>query len=123
VPLLFRCAKTVSELDLLKSLELLFERKQIPRIIVNIRNSRKTMEPLEAAWLPWAQEVAGSNPVAPTKPPSFQEFGALRESSERKPACYPAKNAGDLRRMLLLAVGPANRLFPPHRASGGPTQC
>ena len=60
MPLLFRCAKTVSELDLLKSLELLFERKQIPRIVVNIRNSRKTMEPLEATWLPYKQEVHSS---------------------------------------------------------------
>src|SRR6185437_10038499 len=43
----FRCAKTVSELDLFERLGLLFERKQIPRFVVNIRISRKTMEPLE----------------------------------------------------------------------------
>ena len=53
--LLFRCARTVSELDLLKPLELLFERKQIPQVVVIVRISRKAMEPLEAAKLPWAQ--------------------------------------------------------------------
>jgi hypothetical protein len=54
-PLPFCCAKTVSEPDLLKPPELRFERKQIPRIVVNIRNNRKAMEPLEATKLPWAQ--------------------------------------------------------------------
>jgi hypothetical protein len=36
-------------------LGLLFERKQIPQFVVNIRTSRKTMEPLEATRLPRAQ--------------------------------------------------------------------
>lgn len=65
--LFFGCARTVSEPDLFKRLRLLFERKQIPRIVVNIRNSRKTMEPLEATRLPYKQEVAGSIPAPPTK--------------------------------------------------------
>lgn len=55
---LFICAKTVPELDLLKPPELLFERKQIPRFVVNIRNSRKTMGSLEATKLPWAHPGA-----------------------------------------------------------------
>ncbi len=53
-PLLFNCAKTVSEPHLFERLGLLFERKQIPQFVVNIRTSRKTMEPLEATRLPWA---------------------------------------------------------------------
>jgi hypothetical protein len=48
----FNCAKTVSELDLLKPPRLLFERKQIPQIVVNIRIARNVMEPLEATRLP-----------------------------------------------------------------------
>jgi hypothetical protein len=40
------CAKTVFELHLFERLGLLFERKQIPQLVVNIRNSRKTKEPL-----------------------------------------------------------------------------
>jgi hypothetical protein len=51
-PLRFTCAKTVSELHLFEMLGLLFERKQIPRFVVNIRNSRKAMEPSEATRLP-----------------------------------------------------------------------
>lgn len=54
-PLLFCCAKTVSELHLLEPPGLLFERKQIPQIIVNVRNSRKATEPLETTRVPWAQ--------------------------------------------------------------------
>ena len=65
--LLFTRAKTVSELHLLVPLGLLFERKQIPRFVVNIRSSRKAMDPLEAARLPYKQEVAGSIPAPPTK--------------------------------------------------------
>ncbi len=49
-----RCAKTVSERHLFEELGLLFERKQIPQIVVNIRISRNPMEPLEATKLPWA---------------------------------------------------------------------
>ena len=62
----FRCAKTVSELHLFVPLGLLFERKQIPQIVVNIRISRNPMEPLEATRLPWAQGVGRSNRPAPT---------------------------------------------------------
>jgi hypothetical protein len=64
--LLFGCAKTVSELHLFEPLRLLFERKQIPQIVVNVRIRRKAMEPLEAARLPWAQGVRRSNRPAPT---------------------------------------------------------
>jgi hypothetical protein len=53
--LLFRCAKTVSELLLFEVLGLLFERKQIPQIVVIVRISRKTMDPLEATRLPTRQ--------------------------------------------------------------------
>ncbi len=64
--LLFYCAKTVSELDLFEPLGLPFERKQIPRIVVNVRIQRKTTELLEATSLPWAQGVVCSNHTAPT---------------------------------------------------------
>jgi len=37
-PLLFDCAKTVSEFHLREPLGLLFERKQIPQIVVNVRS-------------------------------------------------------------------------------------
>ena len=40
---------------LFERLALLFERKQIPRIVVNVRNSRKATELLEATRLPSAQ--------------------------------------------------------------------
>ena len=65
-PLLFGCAKTVSELHPFQSLELLFERKQIPQIVVNVRSLRKTTEPLEITRVPWAQGVGRSNRPAPT---------------------------------------------------------
>jgi hypothetical protein len=67
-PLLFHCAKTVSELDPFHPMNLLLERKQIPRIVVNVRTSRKPMEPLEPISLPWAQGVGRSNRPAPTNP-------------------------------------------------------
>ena len=54
-PLLFHCARTVSELHLLHPLRLPFERKQIPQSAVNIRTSRKAREPLEATRLPGKQ--------------------------------------------------------------------
>jgi hypothetical protein len=62
-PLLFHCAKTVSEPH---PVALLFERKQIPRIVVTIRNSRKPIDRLEPISLPWAQGVVCSNHTAPT---------------------------------------------------------
>ncbi len=58
--------KTVSKLQLFEALGLLFERKQIPQIVVIVRNSRKTTEPLEPTPLPWAQGVGRSNRPAPT---------------------------------------------------------
>lgn len=64
--LLFRCARTVSESYLLEPCGLLFERKQIPQNVVNVRNWRKPMETLETVILLHTQEVAGSSPVAPT---------------------------------------------------------
>jgi hypothetical protein len=45
----------VSEPHLFDPGEFPFERKQIPRFVVNIRSSRKTIEPLEATRLPWAR--------------------------------------------------------------------
>ncbi len=45
---------------------MLFERKQIPQIVVIVRNSRKTMESLEPMTVLHTQEVTGSSPVAPT---------------------------------------------------------
>ena len=65
--LLFHCAKTVSERDPFHPMNLPFERKQIPRIVVTIRNSRKPTEPLEPISLPWAQGVGRSNRPAPTR--------------------------------------------------------
>ena len=48
-------------------MNLLFERKQIPRIVVTIRNSRKPIDSLEPISLPWAQGIGRSNRPAPTK--------------------------------------------------------
>jgi len=55
--LLSGCAKTVSELHLFQLPRLLFERKQIPQIVVNTRTLQETMEPLEATALPWAHVI------------------------------------------------------------------
>jgi hypothetical protein len=52
----FRLRQTVYELDLFQSPGLLFERKQIPQAIVNVRISRNAMELLEATNLPWAHD-------------------------------------------------------------------
>ena len=57
----FICTRTVSELHLREPLGLLFERKQIPQFIANIRIRPKTMEPLEATRLPWAELRARVN--------------------------------------------------------------
>jgi hypothetical protein len=65
--LLFNCAKTVSESHLFQPPGLLFERKQIPQIVVIVRIQRKTMEPLEQTTVPWAQGVGRSNRPDPTK--------------------------------------------------------
>jgi hypothetical protein len=54
-PLIFRCAKTVSEPDPFHPMNLLFERKQISRIVVTIKNSRKPIDRLEPISFPWAQ--------------------------------------------------------------------
>src|SRR5581483_802623 len=66
-PLLPHCAKTVSEPHPFHPMTLLFERKQIPRIVVTIRNSRNSIDRLEPISLPWAQGVGRSNRPAPTK--------------------------------------------------------
>ena len=64
--LLFRCAKTVSEPDLFHPPGFLADRRQIPRIVVNVGNLRKPMEYLEPISLPWAQ---GSGvQIAPPRP-------------------------------------------------------
>jgi len=65
-PLLPDCAKTVSEPDPHHPTTLLFERKQIPRIVVTIRNSRNSIDHPEPISLPWAQGVGRSNRPAPT---------------------------------------------------------
>ena len=79
-PLLFHCAKTVSEPDPFDPMNLLVERKQIPRIVVTIRNSRKPTEPLEPISLPWARGVGRSNRPAPTIPPAESPHYATTES-------------------------------------------
>ena len=81
-PLLFHCAKTVSEPHPFHPMTLLFERKQIPRIVVTIRNSRKPTEPLEPIALSWAQGVGRSNRPAPTKlPPDSKEVSSIGGNS------------------------------------------
>ncbi len=55
-------------------MNLLFERKQIPRIVVNVRNSQKPIDRLEPISLPWAQGVGRSNRPAPTNTSSYQGF-------------------------------------------------
>src|ERR1700722_1711035 len=54
---LLHCAKTVSERHLFEPLRFLFERKQIPQIVVIVRISRNATEPLEATRLPWRTGV------------------------------------------------------------------
>jgi hypothetical protein len=44
-PYFFHCARTVSKPHLFDPWNFRFERKQIPRFVVNIRNSRKTAGP------------------------------------------------------------------------------
>jgi Calcineurin-like phosphoesterase len=61
-------ANTVSEAHLFQLPVLLFERKQIPQIVVIVRIQRYTMEPLEQTTAPSKQVVAGSGPAAPTRP-------------------------------------------------------
>ena len=63
------CQNCVRTPSILNRLGLLFERKQIPQIVVNVRNWRKTMEPLEITRVPWAQGVGRSNRPAPTITP------------------------------------------------------
>jgi hypothetical protein len=104
-PLLFGCAKTVSELHAFQSLELLFERKQIPQIVVNVRSLRKTTEPLEITRVPWAQGVGRSNRPAPTNKikgsvrfPKAAPQGAValggRSRSYRHGAAQPMSSTG-----------------------------
>ena len=65
-PLLFRCAKTVSEPDPFHPKTLLLERKQIPRIVVTIRNSRKKHRPPGTDCAPLGAGVGRSNRPAQT---------------------------------------------------------
>ena len=83
-PLLFSCAKTVFESHLFQPKGLLFERKQIPQIVVIVRIQRKTMEPLEQTTVPWAQGVGRSNRPAPTKLNNFVKLNFF-------PTCLPSR--------------------------------
>jgi len=56
------CVKTVSEPYPFEALGFRFDRKQIPQIVVNVRHTRKTMEPLETTRLPWAHLRTRVNP-------------------------------------------------------------
>jgi hypothetical protein len=49
---------------------LLLSEKQIPQVVVNIKNGQYRMEPLEVIPIPWAQGVGRSNRPAPTRPPA-----------------------------------------------------
>jgi hypothetical protein len=51
----------------LTTLGLLLSEKQIPQVVVNIKNGPYPMEYLEAIPIPWAQGVGRSNRPAPTK--------------------------------------------------------
>src|SRR5580704_11906259 len=77
------CAKTVPELHLFKLPGLPFERKQIPRFVVNIRIRRKTMEPLEATRLPWAQPRSRKVIVGTTTLPSSLSQKGLNPRTHR----------------------------------------
>ena len=84
-PLLFACAKTVSEGHLFQPRSLLVERKQIPQIVVIVGTWRKPMAPLEITRLPWAQGVGRSNrparPIFPTRCGHFHQV-AERQCSQ-----------------------------------------
>jgi hypothetical protein len=71
-PLLFRCAKTVYELHLFEPLGFLVELKQIPQIVVIVRNSRETKEYLKATRAPYKQEVRSSSLRPPSIPAASQ---------------------------------------------------
>ena len=89
-PLLFSCAKTVSEPHLLEPFGMPLSEKQIPQIAVNIWNRRKTMEPLEPTRAPWAQGVGRSNRPAPAKSSLDSKQDCLKSSgreSSAKPSC------------------------------------
>ena len=61
LPHLLHCVKTVYELHVFAPLELLFERKQVPQIIGNVRIRREMMEPLEPVPVPWVWRRGRSN--------------------------------------------------------------
>lgn len=62
----FSCVITVTKLNLVRPFGLRSSEAQIPQIVVNVRNWRKTMETSERMILLHTQEVTGSGPVAPT---------------------------------------------------------
>lgn len=62
----FGCVTTVTEPNLLRPLGLLLSERQVPQIVVMVRNHRETMESLEPVIVLHTQEVTASSPVAPT---------------------------------------------------------
>jgi hypothetical protein len=77
----------VSEPDLFKRLGLLVDRKQIPRIVVIVRNSREAMEPLElgvgAPSASWAAPAIGR--IKTVSKPNPLELWDLPLSEEQTP--------------------------------------
>jgi hypothetical protein len=79
--LLFSCVITVTKLNLLRPFGLRSSEAQIPQIVVNVRNWRKTMETSELMILRHTQEVTGSSPVAPTINLCLQRVVRTRRSA------------------------------------------
>jgi hypothetical protein len=63
----FSCVITVTKLNLVRPFGLRSSEAQIPQIVVNVRNWRKTVETSERMILLHTQEVTGSSPVAPSR--------------------------------------------------------
>ena len=82
-PLRFTCAKTVSKLHLFEPLRLLFERKQVPQIVVIVRIRRKTMGPLEPIPVPWAHTLGLTVAVKLSNPSCEPFVGVLVERVAR----------------------------------------
>ncbi len=87
-PAFLLCQKLCPNRIFWNRLGCLVSEEQIPQIVVSVRNSRKTMEPLEPASLPWAQGVGRSNRPAPTN--------RINSSADRPRLCpgLYAKNGG-----------------------------
>src|SRR5580693_1853320 len=79
----------VSELDLFRSPGLLFERKQIAQVVVNVRISRNAMESLEATSLPWAHDrqvfLANLTPSLVCTQPAHHSSGVSSQNGEHSP--------------------------------------